>query len=179
MVMSHKAYAFDWNSFERDELHGILLTALSSGGIATLIGYIDANLDKLKSPYEGDPLSDHWRDALENLDVHEYGDFALTRFYDPTQEWGLGDQWRSIDVRLPQADQAALLGTPFGTPDARFDPGRQGSYFQTPEKVKESLARMQRFELPNLKECTRSALQTFEELMGDCVAVRSGLYITF
>ena len=30
MSMSHKAYAFDWRGFERDELYRILLAALES-----------------------------------------------------------------------------------------------------------------------------------------------------
>jgi len=38
--MLHKAYAFDWSAFARDELHNILLDALSSGDERGLIRYI-------------------------------------------------------------------------------------------------------------------------------------------
>jgi len=35
--MSHKAYAFDWSAFARDELHSIILDALSSGDTSRLL----------------------------------------------------------------------------------------------------------------------------------------------
>ena len=110
MSMSHKAYAFDWSAFARDELHGILLDALSSGDTNGLIRYIEANQDHLKDLYEGGPLSD-WKNVLENFDVHEFGDFALTRFYDPEKDSGLEKDWLAIDEHLPEADRAVLLGT--------------------------------------------------------------------
>jgi hypothetical protein len=177
--MSHKAYAFDWPAFEGDELHSLLLAALTTGEPAGLIRYIEAHPDDLKDPYEGDPLGEDWRDMLENWDVHEYGDFALTRFYDPAEDSGIWDQWRAIDRRLGEADRAALLGTPFGPPGAYFDPGRQGSYFQTPEQVGRSLARVRRFELPELEDYQRTSLERFEELLAECKEARSGLYVTF
>jgi hypothetical protein len=145
--MSHKAYAFDWSAFARDELHNILLDALSSGDTNGLIRYIEANQDHIKDYYEGGPLSDNWRNVLANFDVQEFGDFALTRFYDPQKDSGLGIEWRGIDEHLSETDQAVLLGTPFGSSSAYFDPGRQGSYFQTPREVVRSLARVQRIEL--------------------------------
>jgi len=124
--MPHKAYAFDWSAFASDGLHSVLLDALSSGVTRGLIRYIEANLDHLKDRYEGAPLSDNWQDMLENRDVHELGDIALTRFYDPAEDRGIGDDWRDIDEQLSEAGQAALLGTPFGSSRAYFDPGRQG-----------------------------------------------------
>jgi hypothetical protein len=51
---------------------------------------------------------------------------------------------------LPGADLTVLRGTPFGPPGAYFDPGRQGSYFQTPPEVVGSLARVQRIDLSNM-----------------------------
>jgi hypothetical protein len=177
--MSHKAYAFDWSSFERDELHGILLDSLSTGDPAGLIRYIDAHLDDLKDPYEGDQLDEDWRKMLENRDVHEYGDFALTRFYDPAEDGGIADQWRVIDKWLAEADQEAFLGTPLGQAGAYFDPGRQGSYFQTPRQVVNSLARARRFKLPDLQDYQRESLERFKGLLAECVETESGLYVTF
>lgn len=179
MSMSHKAYAFDWLAFEHDELHGLLLAALTSGDIAGLIRYIEAHRDDLKDPYEGDPLNEDWGNMLENRDVHEYGDFALTRFYDPAEDCGIWDQWRTIDRLLPEADRATLLGTPLGLPGAYFDPGRLGSYFQTPKLVARSLARVQRFKLPDLEDYQRESLERFAELLEQCKEAGSGLYVTF
>jgi hypothetical protein len=71
--MSHKAYAFDWSAFVRDELHNILLDALSSGDERGLIPYIEANRDHIKDLYGDGPLSDDWKDRLGNYDVHEFG----------------------------------------------------------------------------------------------------------
>jgi hypothetical protein len=65
--MSHKAYAFDWSAFVRDELHNILLDALSSDAERGLIRYIAANRDYIKDRYRGGPLSDDWKDRLGKL----------------------------------------------------------------------------------------------------------------
>src|SRR5262249_35436836 len=135
MPMSHKAFAFDWLAFERDELPELLTRALGTGETAGLFAYIERNRGILKDPYEGDPLSEDWKDLLENHDVHEYADFALTRFYDPAAEHGLSYCWNEIDDALPKEYRGILLGNPFGPRDNRFDPGRYGSYFQTPEQV--------------------------------------------
>jgi hypothetical protein len=176
--MSHKAYAFDWSAFARDELHSILLDALSSGDTNGLIRYIEANQDHLKNHYEGGPLS-NWRDMLENFDVQEFGDFALTRFYDPEKDSGLGNDWLAIDEHLSEADRAVLLGTPFGSSSAYFDPGLQGSYFQTPREVVRSFARVQRIGLSDLEDYRRQSLERFKELLEECAVAGSGLYVTF
>lgn len=177
--MSHKAFAFDWTRFEADELYRIVVKALSSGDTGELAVYIDANLEDLKDPYEGDPLPDDWREMLENRDVQEFADYALTRFYDPSEDWGIWDQWRAIDERLPEPDQAVLLGTPLGSDGEYFDPGREGSYFQTPTQVSESLSRVRKFQMPDLEDDRRKSLDRFTELLEECVESRSGLYVTF
>lgn len=179
MAMSHKAFAFDWSAFEADDLYEIVVKALSSGDTAGLAAYIDENLEDLKDPYEGDPLPEDWRTMLANHDVDELADFALTRFYDPAEDWGIWDQWLAIQERLPELDQAALLGTPLGLNGKYFDPGREGSYFQTPSQVSESLNRIRRFCLPDLEDCRRESLDRFKELLQECVESSSGLYVTF
>jgi hypothetical protein len=177
--MSHKAYAFDWSAFVRDELHNILLDALSSGDERGLIRYIEANRDYIKDPYRGGPLSDDWKDRLGNYDVHEFGDFALTRFYDPMEDYGVEYDWLDLVEHLPEADLTALLGTPFGSPRAYFDPGRQGSYFQTPQEVVRSLARVQRIDLSNIDEDQRESWPQFKKLLEECAQAGIGLYVTF
>jgi hypothetical protein len=131
--MLHKAYAFDWSAFVRDELYNILLDALSSGDERRLVRYIEVNRDYIKDRYRGGPLFDDWKDRLRNDDVHEFADFALTRFYDPMEDYGIDHYWLDLDIEhLSAADQTVLLGRPCG---AYFDPGRQGSYFQSPQDV--------------------------------------------
>lgn len=179
MSMSHKAYAFDWPAFESDDLYGLLFAALTSGDSAGLIHYIDVHREDLKDPYEGNPLADDWRDMRENHDVYEYGDVALTRFYDPAEDAGIGNPWLAIDDQLPEADRAALLGTPFGPPSDSFDPGRLGSYFQTPREVARSLARVRRFKLSALEDYHRKSLERFRDLLEECEKAGSGLYVTF
>jgi hypothetical protein len=176
--MSHKAYAFDWSAFARDELHNVLLDALSSGDERGLIRYIEANRHYIKDRYRGGPLSDDWKDSLGNYDVHEFGDFALTRFYDPMENYGIDHYWLDFE-HLPEADQAALLGTPFGPREAYFDPGRQGSYFQTPQEVVRSLASIRRIDLSNMDRDQRESWEQFEKLLGECAKAGSGLYVTF
>ena len=105
--------------------------------------------------------------------MHEYGDFALTRFYDPADDRGVGNAWVGIDASLPEQDRPALLGRPLGRAGREFDPGRQGSYFQTPEQVVESLRRVQR-----LSEY-QDVLRGYIELLRACAAGRRGVYVTF
>jgi hypothetical protein len=86
MSMSHKAYAFDWRGFELD-LRPLLEDALVADKTGQLEKFIGDHRDVVTdSPYEGEPLSDDCRAALENRDIHEYVDHALTRFYDPADD---------------------------------------------------------------------------------------------
>jgi len=179
MPMSHKAYAFNWRVFERDELPGLLSRALETRDTAGLLAYVERNRQALKDPYEGNALAENWQDLLENQDVHEYGDFALTRFYDPAADRGLGYSWNKIDGVLPEPDRPALLATPLGPPRNRFDPGRYGSYFQAPERVAESLALVRGVDLRGLEELDRRSLEQFKGLLEECVAAGLGLYVTF
>jgi hypothetical protein len=170
--MSHKAYAFDWRGFERNELHDLLVNALESADPAMIESYIESHREQIKDPYEGQPIELDWRATLENRDVHEYGDFALTRFYDPADDKGIAESWLSIDAVLAEQDRAALLGSPLGKPGHEFDPGRQGSYFQTPEQVIESLQRVERIgQIPEL--------QTYVQLLRRCALEGLGVYVTF
>ena len=179
MPMSHKAYAFNWRAFERDELPGLLSGALETGDTAGLLAYVERNRQALKDPYQGEPLAESWKDLLENQDIHEYGDFALTRFYDLKADNGLGYCWNEIDDTLPEEDRGVLLGSPFGPRHNRFDPGRYGSYFQTPRQVAESLARVRGFDLPWLDDQDRGFLRRFVGLLEESVVAGQGLYVTF
>jgi hypothetical protein len=97
MSMSHKAYTFDWRGFELD-LRPLLENALVADNTGLLETFIDDHREVLTHPYEGEPLSDDWRAALENRDVHEYGDYALTRFYNPADGCGIAEEARGARV---------------------------------------------------------------------------------
>ena len=170
MPMEHKAYAFDWSRFEFD-LHPVLVGALARDDTAGLEAYIDQHLAELTDPYEGEPLPADWRTTLGNQDVHEYGDYALTRFYDPVDCWGIGYEWLRLTDELPEPAANAMLGSPIGPAGKLFDPGRYGSYFQTPRRVRESLATLQPRACPELAR--------YLELLERCVGERHGVYVTF
>jgi hypothetical protein len=70
-----------------------------------------------------------------------------------------------------------LLGAPLGSPSAYFDPSRLGAYFQTPQQVVRSLARVQRI-VPDLEGYQRESLEQFKELLEECAEAGSGLYVT-
>lgn len=179
MSMSHKAYAFDWDAFQRDDLPRLLDRALATEDLAPLAAYIKRNRENLKDPYEGDPLADDWQNHLENRDVHEYGDFALTRFYDPAEDCGLGHCWNRIDRAIEEEDRDILLGLCLGPEHKRFDPGRYGSYFQPPGQVAQSLARLRGLDLSWLEERDKVLFRSFDGLLEECVDGGLGLYVTF
>jgi len=104
MSTEHKAFALDWNTFQR-HLAPILRDALSSHSVAGLAAFIEHHRQSRTDPYEGKPLS--------------------------------GNSWLALPDSFPAA--RALLGERFGAEDKPFDPGRLGSYFQTPDAVSKSL----------------------------------------
>lgn len=176
--MSHEAFAFDWHGFEQDELHDLLAQALATNDTAALKVYIDANRQFLKDPNEGEPLENDWLTKLENRDVHEFGDYALTRFYDPADNFGIWDHWKDVDSGLPDFAKAATLGVSFNRNSNHFNPGRLGSYFQTPNQVRDTLALLAQFELP-LEDGQQKSFARFKDGLKGCVSSNLGLYVTF
>lgn len=166
--MQHKAFAFDWNAFQR-QLHPILHQALCSGSVAELAAFIEHHRHSLTDPYEGQPLPDDWSSLMESRDVHDHGDFALTLYYSPTADNGIGDSWLELSDDSSVAN--ALLGAPFGPTDKLFDPGRMGSYFQTPDAVSSSLRVLFGDDRPELSD--------FVDLLEFCEAEGLGIFVTF
>jgi hypothetical protein len=169
-MMEHKAYAFDYASFA-NELRPILEEALREDSVDALREFIQANLPRLLHP-AGGPLPKAWEDELENSDVHEYGDFALTRFYDPGDDIGLGEAWVEVAELYGQKVSDLLLGRPIGG-ETLFDPGRLGSYFQSADDVEQSLAQLRVLLRGSDAEFRAAAFELFEEARG------RGLYVTF
>lgn len=179
MSMEHKAFIFDYRLFEL-ELKEILQIALSRNEIKDLDYFISVNLTYLKAPDEGEYLSRDWRERLEIYrDPHNYGDLALTKFYNSAEDIGLGCDWMLIDDMLAGESKCclALLGSSIGTNDNYFDPGKMGSYFQSLSMVNENKEKIARFIHGDnrLNEYSKSILNMFD------LAIESnqGLYITF
>ncbi len=168
MSMDHKAFAFDWTAFQR-HLAPILRDALSSDSAAGLAAFIEHHRQSLTDPYEGQPLPEDWSSLIENRDVQDHGDFALMLYYSPTADFGIGDSWLALSDVSSVAH--ALLGEPFGPADNFFDPGRMGSYFQTPDTVSSSLRILSADDRPGLSD--------FIDLLERCGAAGMGVYVTF
>jgi hypothetical protein len=108
---------------------------------------------------------------LGNKNVQEYGDFALTRFYDPAMDLGVGEEWMEIDDSLSESNRSAFLGYPIHSKNNVFDPGYMGSYFQTPEQVAASLR--------NVIELAIETNESFQALLEDSNRSGLGIYVTF
>lgn len=171
MSIEHKAYKFNWSAFDAD-LCPILIDALESNNQGLLLSYIDANIHDLTDPYTGKTLQENWRLQTENRDdIHEFGDFALTRFYDPLADSGVGAAWRKLDNTLPYQCLRAMLGQTVGPPNLPFDPGRMGSYFQSPACVMQSI--------DVLAAVDDSRLVDYLMLLRSCGSNDFGVYVTF
>jgi hypothetical protein len=170
MSMQHRAYAFDWSAFVA-ELLPTLVRALAADDGRPLADFNDANRSELSDPYEGDPLPEDWRALLESGDTQELADFALTRYYRPGDDHGVGSGWLAVIDALPPEAASALLGKPVGPEGCWFDPGRMGSYFQSPSEVADSSEILGVVDLPDIWE--------FRRLLADCVGKRLGVYVTF
>lgn len=169
--MQHKAFRFDWEAFDaelRERLHNALLT----NDPAQLSLYINSATDAFSDPYEGETLTADWMQVLsDQSDVHEISDYALTRFYDPTADFGIGAAWIVIDESLDAIQRNALLGQTIGPATNPFDPGKMGSYFQTPSDVVQSRSILQ-----NVND---DRLAAFADLLDKCASSGHGVYVTF
>ena len=170
MGISHKAYAFDWEPFEK-RVRPLLEAALSSHNPEALLALIERQLGAFADPYEGAPLEQGWRARLERGDEHEVGDYALTLCYRPTEDFGVGDQWLEMESVLSDGAKKALLGRPIGPPDNLFDPGKMGSYFQSPEQCRASLSIIE-------SECDKVPAEFLDGLR-QTRRLDKGLYVTF
>lgn len=178
MTMAHRAFAFDYTKFH-DELRPVLLGALETADTAGLCSWIDANVGVLVDPYEGEPLPKNWQALLEVGDVHELGDYALTKYYDGDLDIGLDVDWQELAELLEKSglDPALTLGTPLGHEPAPFDPGRQGSYFQTPAEVAAGVDQLHA--LLQSQPALATDLLPLQGMFQQAARQRCGLYVTF
>lgn len=176
-MIEHKAFLFDYINFDR-ELRPILEDALVSGDCGGLVSFIVAHLHDLRDPYESEALGDAWETMIETQDAHQYGDFALTKYYNPAADIGLGATWQNVQ-ELVAADPALtvspILGSTIGPQNDPFDPGKMGAYFQTSDQVREHHKYLlDRFNGKPLDE-VNEAIQMLEK----AIKAKSGLYVTF
>jgi hypothetical protein len=174
-MIEHKAFIFDYERFER-ELLPVLRYALATNDCSALISYIRQNIDSLTDPYQGKPLTDDWEGMIETEDAHQYGDFALTKYYNPTDDIGLGSAWQTIQDFIP-ADRSSspILGTIIGSIDDPFDPGKIGAYFQSKGQVAENLEFLQQLAQQHSLEELDKAVELFQRAS----QLHKGLYVTF
>ena len=170
MSMCHKAYILDSVGFSA-ELRPLLEDCLSSSDVTALMAFVDAQRAHLTLPSEATPLPATWREDLEQGDVQEVGDLALTKYYDADDDCGIREYWRDVHEKLAPEVGAALLGEPLESNGGLFDPGRMGSYFQSPEGVRHSGRLLQGIQLPELR--------SFQALLSRAEANGQGLYVTF
>jgi hypothetical protein len=176
-MMEHKAFLFDYDSFDR-ELRAILEDALRSGDHSRLVSFINANLGDLRDPYEGEPLNAGWEAMIEMQDPHQYGDFALTKYYNPTADIGLGAAWENLQELIandPALTESPILGSTIGPQDDPFDPGKMGSYFQSAQQVRQN----RRYLLDLAKKGQTEDLKRAIQMLDQAAGAETGLYVTF
>jgi hypothetical protein len=168
--MSHKAYVFDYGSFQ-NELAPLLLTALKTERVDALIAFVQAERQHLTLPWEPSPLAEEWQSGLVTHSVQEIADIALTKYYDVGEDYGVGEHWHSLQDRLPPHSRKWLLGEPFGTPNAWLDPGAMGSYFQSPEYTKDARRFLAAYDDPHVR--------VFQSGLDKACNHGRGVYVTF
>lgn len=174
MSMIHRAFVFDDRAF-RAELHGILAQALRDGDVTALRAFIVGHADELSDPDDGAPLAPDWESRLAYRRAEHYGDIALTRYYRPDDDVGLGVAWQAIGELLAQhgLGEAIVLGRALDG----FDPGKQGAYVQSPEMVAAHLRTVG--ELVRRTPGLAAPLAPLRSMLEAAAEQALGLYVTF
>jgi hypothetical protein len=178
MSMDHSAFLFDYRRFSR-ELRPILVKALDDQSARILVQWIEKHREQVVDPYEGNPLEANWEQQLPSRTVHVYGDFALTKYYDPLDSIGLEYEWSEIGEYLDEVGsrEAVILGTALGVEREPFDPGGMGSYFQTEATVRSNLAEVEQLIRDNPTGLDK--LQPVATMLRAAAKTERGLYVTF
>lgn len=179
MTMNHQAFVFDYNAFIK-ELSNVLENALRTNESHELIEFIEKNISSLKDPIEGDTLDLHWRKTIDTEDISQYGDLAITKYYEPKRNIGMGYEWMLLSDLLLEKftrDDSLLLGMPFGPSENYFNPGLMGSYFQSPEQVQWNAEILKTFSKEQLELFPQLVL--LKRMFLQALALKKGLYITF
>jgi hypothetical protein len=179
MSFQQKAYIFDLDRFNAG-LRPLVEESLRTNDHAALRRFIAQHLDELKDPYAGEPLESNWEGLLETRDVQEYADFALTLYYDPSADIGLGNGWPALQellVREAPAGTDLTMGDVVGPPSRPFDPGGMGAFFLTNEAAVSRLETLR--ELSGERTNLRDQIAPLLELFATIVDSGRGAYVTF
>ncbi|MEH1942426.1 MAG: hypothetical protein V7L01_19730 [Nostoc sp.] len=117
---------------------------------------------------------------IETEDINQYGDFAITKYYNPQCNIGLGYNWMPLYDILPNEldkDVSPLLGKFFGIPGNYFNPGKMGSYFQSLEQVKNNFELLNFLLNENKEHLPNLAL--LMKMLSNALDLKKGLNITF
>ena len=137
--MEHKAFIVDTQGFNK-ELSPLILTSGQTGDTQPLKEFITNHMGKARSPYTGELLECDWENELENGDVQELADFAMTCYYLPEADRGLVYSWDGLLEALRQMPiewdaEYCILGRPLETASFTLDPGRMGTGFVQAEDI--------------------------------------------
>lgn len=177
MSMNHKAYVFKYNEFNI-ELLPVLVNSLRENNSEKLIHFINNNVDYLTNIYNYDSLNPDWASEFNQEDVQICGDIALTKYYDLSDDLGLGGEWDFIFDTLKNCGldaQKLTLGSVIGDKE-KFDPGLMGSFFQSTEDIL-----FNKEIIKNYSERNKylDIFTDLENIFNTAYSNKSGLYITF
>ncbi len=156
MSISHKAYLFDYSSFER-ELSHTLYRALDENNFRGLVEFINADISRFTDPADEQPLNPGWVGERE-LNVQWCADIALSAYHDWTDIHGLGHGYDALDAYLrivPAIGKDADLflgGSLFGPPGKRLDPGCMGTGLLSAKQTANISHRLESMEWPAIPE---------------------------
>ena len=168
MAIIHKAFAFDFELFDR-ELSAPFEAALRSLDCAQLVDFISTYKDALRDPHDGGPLPADWQSLVDPDDVQAHASLALTRYYDPAVTIGVAERFSSEE--FSDNEQIALMGTPISAGEVSFDPNGFGAYFQTVDEA--------RLSIRLLSGTSNDALRSFADRVREVVRAGKGLYVHF
>jgi len=187
MSMEHKAFIFSYYDSE-NELKPILIDALDQQNFSALSSFFDANIGSLFNLYISEPLpsnwleqfNENWNETFGENAIQICGDIALTKYYNHDSNIGLSYDWMDLtseweDIYLPAVDMT--LGNAIGPIHNRFNPGKLGSYFQSPEMVAANLRELQDFVASNPEH--KKSLSPLESMLEQAAIQNMGIYTTF
>jgi hypothetical protein len=157
MSISHKAWLFDHAAFEA-ELALVLRMALQTDEPEALAAFLDRHHAALTDLETEEALPADWATGREEADVQALADLALTKFYTPSDERGLGEGFDALHAYLGAVPgmrplRAALIcGKLFGPKGRRLDPGCMGTGLLSPAEVTSLLACLETTDWPPVPE---------------------------
>jgi hypothetical protein len=139
MSMEHKAFLFETSKFF-GELAPIIFRAARNNDKDLLRSFINSRIGVVRSPYTGEFLKGNWEQELENGDLQELADFAMTCYYNPQEDRGLGYDWDPLLESLRMSSTAfdpgyVILGRQITDGQFVLDPGRMGTGIVQAEDV--------------------------------------------